>query len=286
MATIELDDLTEGSLKGSGVFDRLMQTVKAHLDEEYKQNRIKGSDFSTVYLGAMTTILEQSSGFLLAKEKVSLESQLMEQQILLAQKEVEKADAQIELVRQQTQNALAELAIIQANASKVAAEVALMEVQARKVEQDILNSVKEASLIDVQKAKLEQDTLNAVTEGANLVKQGCLLDAQYDLTMEQKLKVASETTLLAQKLVTERAQTVSSAVDPDSVMGQQKKLYEMQAAGYKRDAEQKAARILTETWQVRKTTDAGTLADSSNKLANEYIGMAITKLLEGIEVTV
>ena len=262
MADILLSDLTEGTVAGSGTFDVLMQTVKKHLDEEYKQGRIKGSDYSTVYLGSLTAVLEQASSFLLAKEKVSLETQLMEQQILLAEKEVEKANAQIALVQQQTENALAELQIILANASKVSAEVALL---------------------GSQKLKVDQDTANSVIEGANLVKQGCLLDAQYDLTLENKLKTAAESTLLTQKLVTERAQTVGSGVDDNSIVGRQRLLYKAQADGFKRDAEQKASRIMTEAWQVRMSANPElTTANVNNKLDDPYIGQVITKMINGL----
>lgn len=262
MADIQIADLTEGYVSGNGLFDILMRTVKAHLDEEFKNNRIKGSEFSTVYLGALTTVMEQASQFLLSREKANLEQELLAQQVLLAEAELAKANAQIQLVQQQVLNAQAELAIIQANASKVDAEVLLL---------------------GAQKLKVEQDTSNAVIEGANLVKQGCLLDAQYDLTLENKLKTAAESTLLAQKLVTERAQTVSSGVDDNSIVGRQRLLYKAQADGFKRDAEQKASRIMTEAWQVRMSANPElTTANADNKLGDSYIGQVITKMINGL----
>lgn len=267
MADILITDLTQGVVTGTGVFDQLMRTVKAHLNEEYQAGRIKGTDFSTVYLGALTTILEQANQFLLSKQEASLKATLLEKQILLADKEIEKATAQIALVQQQTENALAELEIIQNNASKVVAEV---------------------NLLTSQKAKVDQDVLNAVTEGANLVKQGCLLDAQYDYTMENKLKSSAETTLLAQKLVTERAQTISSGVDADSVIGRQKTLYQAQANGFQRDAEQKAAQIMVQSYIARVAADpnaSGAAATSTNNLSNEDIGLAIQAMFAGIGKT-
>jgi hypothetical protein len=65
------------------------------------------------------------------------------------------------------------------------------------------------------------------------------------------------------------------------VIGKQITLYQAQADGFKRDAEQKAAKIMVESWNARRATDEATVADGTNKLADAYIGQAITKLLAG-----
>lgn len=133
-----------------------------------------------------------------------------------------------------------------------------------------------------QQALLVQQELNAVTENTVLVAQECKLRAEYDLIMEQKLKTVAETALLNQKKATEKAQTLSTGVDPDSIIGRQKGLYKAQTDGYVRDAEQKAAKVLAETWSVRRTTDEGTQANSTNRLDDASVGRAINKLLGGV----
>lgn len=209
---ISLSDLTEASLKGNGVFDVLMRASKAHLDEEFTRNRIKGAEYAQVYLGSLTQILQTATQFLLEKDQSALQAKLIE--------------AQVKLAEQQTVNA---------------------EVESR---------VMEASI--------------------------CKLKAEYDILLEQRLKTISETTLLAQKTATEKAQTIGAGVDADSVIGRQRMLYLAQADGFKRDAEQKAAKILADTWNVRRTTDEGTVADSTNMLNDATIGRAISKLLTGV----
>jgi hypothetical protein len=59
-------------------------------------------------------------------------------------------------------------------------------------------------------------------------------------------------------------------------------LYKAQADGFVRDAEQKAAKIMADTWNVRRTTDEAVVADGTNKLSDANIGKAIGKLLTGI----
>lgn len=356
---ITLNDLTLATLDGTGVFDVLMRANKAHLEAEYSKNRIKGSEYATVYLGSLEAVLNSALQFLLQKDKIALEAQLIEQQILLAQVEVIKANAQVlqteaqtELVKQQTANALAELAILQANALKIPAEIAHLQAQTAMVGQqtenldaELLNIPKQGALIDAQAlntskqaalvekeilvkteqvliakeelkvatAKLAnipkegvvldkqaldieaktglttQQKTNLVAEGLNIPKQGavldgqkCKLDAEFDLLKTTDLKTAEEQALLAWKTTTEKAQTTALGVDANSVIGKQKALYGAQTEGFTRDAEQKAAKLMVDSWNVRRTTDEGTVADSTNMLNDAAVGRAVNKLLSGV----
>jgi hypothetical protein len=196
--TIAITDLTAGTLDGSGDFDKLMVAVKAHLTEEYTKGRIKGPEFSTVYLGALQAVLAQAADFLLRKDIAHKEGLKISEEILV------------------------------------------------------------------------------------LTAQKCKLEAEYDVLLEQKLKTIAETALLNQKKVTEQAQTSGTGVDADSVIGKQKGLYTAQTDGFARDAEQKAAKVMGDTWNVRRTTDEGTVADGINMLSDVNVGRAITKLLDGV----
>lgn len=317
MNTLAVSTLTEATLEGGGVFDVLMRANKAHLEAEFNKNRIKGPEYSSVYLGSLTQVLQTAVQFLLAGEKLDLEKQLLEQQILLAKVEVEKANAQVlqieaqtNLAKQQTANALAELAIIQANALKVPAEIAEIEAKTRVLDQQKINLSLEAQnipkqgelitaqtaqavqqtvnlvsqklQIDAQTGLINQQKANAVIEGTVLVAQECKLRAEFDLIAAQIQRTAQETTLMQQKVSTEKAQTQGAGVDEDSVIGKQKKLYEAQSQGFARDAEQKAAKLLVDSWNVRRTTDEGTVADGTNMLNDSSIGRAVNRLLAGV----
>lgn len=140
----------------------------------------------------------------------------------------------------------------------------------------------EAQLLQKQIELTNQQRINAEVEMTVLQAQKCKLDAEYDLLIEQKGKSSAETALLTQKVVTERAQTLAVGVDEDSVLGKQKALYQAQTNGFARDAEQKAAKLMVDSWNVRRTTDEGTVADATNKLADSYVGGAVSKLLSGV----
>lgn len=216
---LTIDDLTKTTVDGNGAFDVLMRGSRAHMQQEYDSNRIKGQDYAQVYLGTLTAVLQNAVTYLLQKDEASQKALLIAEQIKLA--------------------------------------------------------VLQRELLSVQ-------ITNTTIEGENLLKQGCLLAAQYDLTMAQQLQTTAQTDLIMQKIATERAQTVATGVDDNSVVGRQKTLYKAQADGFLRDAEQKAAKLLVDSWNVRRTTDEGTVADANNMLNDVTIGRAINKMMSGV----
>lgn len=73
-------------------------------------------------------------------------------------------------------------------------------------------------------------------------------------------KTVAEVSLLEQKRETEFAQ-VSDTVSTGTVtgvIGKQKALFQKQTDGFDRDAEQKLAKIMVDTWNVRQTTTGDT----------------------------
>lgn len=147
--------------------------------------------------------------------------------------------------------------------------------EALLIEKQILKVQAETSLVT-------QQTANAVIEGTVLTAQKCKLDAEYDNLILAKQKTVEETTLLLWKTNTEKAQTLAAGVDENSVVGKQKALYGAQTSGFTRDAEQKAAKVMVDSWNVRRTTDEATVADGTNMLNDASIGRIVGKLLAGV----
>ena len=269
---IPIGAMTSGTLSGQGVFDVLMRTIKGHLDEEFRNNRVKGSEYANVYLGAIQTTLQTSLSFLIQGAKLASEKQLLEVQLQLAQVELQKAQVQLTMLEQ--------------GLPKVAAEVQLLQAQAGLAAQQKTNLQIQQDQVIAEVALANKKVVNMGLEGNVLVAQECKLKAEYDNLMLGKDRVVAETTLLGQKLNTEKAQTTSAGVDADSVIGRQKTLYQAQANGFTRDAEQKAAKLLLDTWNVRRTTDSdNTAATGVNKLDDATLGKAVQQLLTGIGVS-
>ena len=300
---ITVQDLTEGTLVGEGVFDKLMASMKPHLQQEYSQNRIKGPEYAEVYLGSLTNVLNTSMQFLLQKARIGLEAKLLEQQIILAELEVQKAQialeilaiekektaeevlqikAQTSLIGQQELNLKAEILNIPKQGLMIEAQTAVQVQQKLNLQAESLNLPKQGILLDAQAALSTQQKLNAVIEGTVLVAQECKLRAEYDLTVNKSLQTTAEIGLIGQKTATEKAQVQAIGVDADSVVGRQKLLYKAQTDGFQRDAELKAAKLLVDTWSARRMSDEGTVADDVNKLSDANIGRMVGVVMAGV----
>jgi len=209
----DVTQLTTKSITGTGVFDVLMHTVKLHLNEEYKADRISGAQYSDVYMGALTAVLQQSVTFILNHQSE------------------EKVVAEIGLIRQQTVTELAStcdsipLALAFNDTSAVQglikAKLAIDALQADLVEMQVANSKAERDLLG-QKVITELASTSDVlteaidagygyntaadvqgllaTEKAKTVKAGELIDSQIDTA-------AAEKALLGQKIISELANT-------------------------------------------------------------------------------
>ena len=290
---ITTDDLTTGALDGTGVFDELMSSVNIHLQQEYNAQRIRGPEYSQVYLGGLQSVLQQSIQFLLTKEKAEKDTALVEVQTTLLLVQIDNGEKEGLILDQALVKTEQEIV-------NLVTQKELMDGEIAKTAQETINLISQELLTSAQAAQVAEETLkvieevlgitqttaNAVIQGNVLLAQECKLRAEFDLIQAQTIKSNAEMELLTQKTTTEKAQTTGVVIDPTSVVGKQNALYEAQTAGFQRDAEQKASKIMADTWNVRRTTDEGTEANEVNRFDNISIGNVIQKLMEGVDAQV
>ena len=328
---IQIADLTtEDKDQGTGSFDVLMRATKEHLAAEYTQGRIRGAEYAEVYLGSVQQVMERALQFLLERDRLNAQLELLalekdkmaieveraaiEKEIAAAQKlkidaEVLLANAQVQKVNAEVVLVEAEVALKQANKPKIDAEVGLITAQTSKTDKETLQTVEQTNLIiseklltnaktgqiavqntniaaetaltnkrgdmviqeivnlekEVEKITAEivsmgyadslvqEKTTTEIKQQAVLVAQECKLKAEFDLIMKQIPKVEAETGLLAQKKATETAEITDVT---EGVKGAQIALYKEQAWGFKQDAKQKAAKVMVDTYNIRRTTDS------------------------------
>ncbi len=242
-------ELTSGSINGTGIFDILMQAVKVHLKEEYGLQRITGKDYATVYLGALTAVLQQAV------------------QYAVSYRQTERLAAEIGLIRQQTVTELAKtdnaipLGLGFNDSTEIegltAAEIARLEAEGKLTEQ-------------------KTQTELAQTSGYVIPGYGLTKPEQTDLDGLLQAQI----NLLLQKTVTETGQ-VDDAAAPGGIIQRQRDLYSAQTEGFFRDAEQKAAKMMIDTWSVRRTTDDG-LTSGDAGLGDSAIEAVVLKMRAGI----
>jgi hypothetical protein len=119
-------------------------------------------------------------------------------------------------------------------------------------------------------------------------------------------KTLAENALLAQKTATELAQTSNvipttiginstaaertifdkiTPLNSVGVVGRQCALFAKQTDGFDRDAEQKLAKIMVDTWSVRASTDAGSAGTVPAGLNEAEIKLVLNKVREGAKIS-
>lgn len=152
--------------------------------------------------------------------------------------------------------------------------------QTENVQQD--TALKEYQVQFLYPAQLAQANKQLELTEAQIAVQ----NKQLDLLQEQVNQAKAQTDYYAQKVVTEKAQTDASVIGDGSVIDVQVDLMNAQKDGYKRNAEQQAAQIMSNTWNVRRQTDEDTSANSTNLLDDATVGKTIQTLLSGVGVIV
>lgn len=264
MAEILITDVTTGNVTGTGVFDKIMSAANAQLEKEYSAGRIRGGEYADVYVATMNSALQQSIAFVLGKQQADKQAELLAAQTL-------KTDKEQSLVNEQLLKTSAEIGLVNQQASNLLAQKANIPKEGAKLDS-------QKSLTDAQKLQTDAETLliqqkktNETITATNLTKQQGKLDA--------------EIAVLQQKKRTEEAQIRDSVdgIAVTGIVGKQKALYAKQTEGYDRDAEQKLAKILADTWGIQRTTDNGVSANSTNRLDDSTIGAVINKAKAGIQ---
>lgn len=92
---LDIEDFTKVDIKGDGVFDKLLQTFRIHLQEEFDKDRIVGKQYSDAFIQGYLGIERDAIELMLAKEKQALEIKLLESQIAGQEKQNQLIDAQI-----------------------------------------------------------------------------------------------------------------------------------------------------------------------------------------------
>ena len=179
----------------------------------------------------------------------------------------------------------AQVCQVKAQANQINAEVALKlpeEIEILKRNQIQLTA--QTGEIDYRVATLlpSQTAQNTAQTAQITYTTSSVLPSQVSLTNAQTDSATAQTALYNQKTVTELAQTTTTPAS-GSVMGVQNDLMATQKASYLRDAEQKAAKMLIDTWNVRRNADpTSNPVSATNRLRDEDIGSAVDKMLDGI----
>ena len=98
MATLDVSNVTTGTINGTGTFDVMMQTVFLHLQREYASGRITGDMYAKAYIEIMNNTLAQATQYVVAAFQATANDELVAAQIRKINKDIEMVTEQIELI--------------------------------------------------------------------------------------------------------------------------------------------------------------------------------------------
>ena len=256
MATISTTDLTNSStsadniVTGTGVFDDLMETVNAHLDAQFKLGRLSGTDYATVYLGAVQSSMQTAVQFLLGKQQSDKQAELLSAQtVQVSTQTISEKLSSKENVYLTEQQIITGMISNGEEINQYIWEVNYTLVgQTQQTDTYTFTTIQNLTENDV-KAILNYDphVEGGVVTNISLSNVNRIRDKSESVSGANIKKTQRESEVLNQKRVTEFAQTYQDSitmadgstafVDTNSIIGKQNTLFTQQAAGFKWDAQ-------------------------------------------------
>ena len=150
---IKIEDITTGTLDGTGSFDKFMQVTRVHLLEEYTKQRITAADYTAVYTATINAAMDKAIAFTLTKDKTALELGILQieyqkavlnRDLVLAQiaklhSDIEGNRQQISLSKAQEENVITENDNIKKQGTKLDKDILLTNAQILKITEETDN---------------------------------------------------------------------------------------------------------------------------------------------------
>ncbi len=251
MADIDLAGLTNGTTisDGTGVFDVLIQAVERHVESQYDEGRLAGTDFATVYLGSMQSVLQQAIKFILEEQVADKNADLIQEKINAEVKNTE-AGGVIDLQKQKLQE---EIDLV----------IAQTATQYEQVAASRQNTVRENLLNSKNVIKVDKETELLISQNSELLLNGpierTLKTEQTVATTSGALDKTNETNAKVALINAQELEVEASTVRNDAESARKVLLLEAQTTGFRTDAKQKLLKTMMDGVAVDTTTAGVTL---------------------------
>ena len=205
-----IDDFTVGTIGGTGVFDVLMTTVKAHLNEEFEAGRIRATDYANSYVQLLGLALGESSQFVISKAKLAAEIKLIEAQTRGEDASTAIKQFQLDFILPN------EIALKEAQLSIALKEVLIKEKQLEMAMYELTHKLPaDVDLVKAQDALYTQKTITEKAQVDNtVVGTGSVIDLSNKLLKEQASAYITNAEQTAAKLMID-TWVVRHTADPD-----------------------------------------------------------------------
>lgn len=141
---IELSTLTEGEVGSNGAFEKIMVSMRAHLQLEFEKGRITGDQYAKVYIEMLNIAMTTAVQMVMGKEQAYWQAVLLREQGKRAQNEavsaaigIETAKLQYMINRYQADMVEAQMVLAKAQLATEDAKYLLTHAQIDLVDQQI-----------------------------------------------------------------------------------------------------------------------------------------------------
>lgn len=191
---IGIEELTAGFPGGSGNYDKIMESNKAHLRQQYEKGLITGEDYTKAYIELTTAALTTAVEFTLQKGNAYWQANMVQMQGRRAEIEAVTARVQLEIAK-------AELIAAQRQAELVNSQYVLTQMQIAKADAEFRATEKNIEISEAQRLGIETDNVIKTFQLTTMMpKEAAQLDAQTEqviaqtsLAVSQELGVVAET---------------------------------------------------------------------------------------------
>lgn len=190
--SVEISDVTIKKFDGTGSFDVLMSSISNHLREEFRANRITGSEYSKVWVGGLETAIQQAIAFTLNKDEATWKG----------------ITAQLQAI-----TAMANLKLIQAQISAMKQDEALKKAQYGLTKAQILSQEIQQCLLREQIETERANTLDFRSDGVTPVTGS--VGKQKDLYSQQIVSYQRDSELKAAKVWADAWAVIETITESD-----------------------------------------------------------------------
>lgn len=273
---LTLESLTVGeeTLTGDGAFDVIMRAVNAHLDSQYKKNRLSGAEWGKVYIQGIDLALSQAANYLVASINAAWAGESAKRQAELL--EIQKATLIQEHSTRILETITAKMGLAKMQIDAYVAQGGLVSIKTKigDMFHDILMKEAQQVLIDEQVDQARSMTKDTLTSGATVAGS---------VAIDKNLKT-KQLVLVDEQIDAARAQTkdtiTGGVTGVVGILGSQKLLYDQQRQSYIHDSMNKAAKVLSDAWTTQKTVDDGWTPPSA--FLNTYIDPALKEYIGSV----
>lgn len=253
VSRVDVADITDGTVGGSGAFDKIATSLKAHLREEFDAGRITGDQYTKAYISMMESALSNATNFVLARESnfwdaINAQMTAITGRYGLEIRKFELSKSQIETELQKIAYATGKLSLATAEVNYDTAAYNLSDMLPQQLanlgkEEDMLdvqivNAGKDGLLIDSRTTLTDKQALQVVRQTTHVDKEEAVMDAQILLTGKQgdmitaqisheaakELQTIESTTLLSKEILLRVEQTLQATAQTDLIGTQEDKV--------------------------------------------------------------